>query len=251
MPNYNAHIGIAKEAASLLGHPILVVHMGSYLLGSTAPDMRIITGGVREEYHFAPLGFEELGAGVQGLFSGQPHLAVASNLQEPAQAFLAGYISHIIADELWILRMYRPFFGNREVFSDTVLSNLMDRALQLELDRQARERLNEMREIRPLIEKARNGIDVGFIPQQTISLWRNWLLMAIDKRFDWTRLYFMARRFSSSTDEATTLRICEEFLESAPRGLERIYEGVPRERVLAYKEHTVQETIRVVESYLS
>ena len=250
MPNYNAHIEIAEKAAGRHSHPVLESNMGSFLMGSTAPDIRVITRGTREQYHFAPLEFKSLGDGVEGLFRAQPQLAAASSLQEPTQAFIAGYLTHIIADELWILTMYRPFFGNRKVFSNPALGNLMDRAVQLDLDRQAREHLNEMREVRSLIEGAGNSIDVGFIPRETISQWRNWLLGALDRRFAWERLRFMARRISSSTDEAEMLKICEEFIESVPLGMERIYQHVPEEEVSAYKEDAIRKSMRVVEDYL-
>ena len=135
MPNLTAHLGMAKDAASRLKHPIVDRHLGAFLLGSVSPDIRIITKVKRDETHFVHLDFQSAGEGLEGLFRLHPHLAQAAALTEPTRAFMVGYASHLLADELWILEMYRPFFGNREVFQDHLLGDLMDRALQLELDR--------------------------------------------------------------------------------------------------------------------
>ena len=96
-----------------------------------SPDIRIITRGKRDDTHFVPLDFEREGDGIEGLFHSHPNLAQASDLNEPTKAFIVGFASHLFTDELWILNLYRPYFGNREVFEDKLRGNLMDRALQL------------------------------------------------------------------------------------------------------------------------
>ena len=55
---------MAYHAAQLVDAPVLSKNMGCYLLGSTAPDVRVITRKGREPYHFAPLDFDEVGAGI-------------------------------------------------------------------------------------------------------------------------------------------------------------------------------------------
>ena len=121
MPNFSAHLGMAKDAASRLDHPTLNNNMGAFLLGSVSPDIRIITRGKRDETHFVPLDFEREGDGIEGLFHSHPNLAQASDLNEPTKAFIVGFASHLFTDELWILNLYRPYFGNREVFEDKLL----------------------------------------------------------------------------------------------------------------------------------
>ena len=121
LPNLPAHIDLANRAASRLGHPTLDGNLGYFLHGSTSPDIRVITRGRREEYHFAPLDFQDVGTGVKGMFDSHPQLGSSADHDGPTQAFVAGYITHLIADETWIVSMYRPFFGNPMVFEDRVL----------------------------------------------------------------------------------------------------------------------------------
>ncbi|MFQ5860967.1 MAG: zinc dependent phospholipase C family protein, partial [Dehalococcoidia bacterium] len=138
MPNLLAHIHIGLQAVERLSFPFLERNLGSLLLGCTSPDIRIITKGKRDETHFAPLNIQRVGEGVENLLRRYPRLRDARSLSEPTRAFLAGYISHLVADEVWVLEIYRPYFANPDPFSNRAQANLWDRALQLELDRQAR-----------------------------------------------------------------------------------------------------------------
>ena len=55
MPNLATHIALAQQAAGRLQHPTIEANVGHFLLGSTTPDVRAISRGSREDYHFAPL----------------------------------------------------------------------------------------------------------------------------------------------------------------------------------------------------
>ena len=247
MPNLQAHIGLAHRAAQSLDHPLLNSHMGYFLLGSTSPDVRVITRGRREEYHFAPLDFEAIGTGVRSMFETHPELQAPSDRDAPTQAFIAGYITHLITDETWIVSMFRPFFGNPDCFEDEVVGKVMDRALQLELDRQA---WGTMDATRAMLEAATDGINVGFIPAQTLADWREWVLSSCKSGFSWERLRFMARRIAAGDETHPAHREAEEFLQAIPESLERLYQVVPRQEIAEFKDNTVEALVQAVGDYL-
>ena len=247
MPNLPAHIMLASRAAERLQHPAIDAHMGYFLLGSTSPDVRVITRRPREEYHFASLDFESVGTGVAGLFGAHPELGSASEQTAPMAAFIAGYITHLMADEVWIFDIYRPFFGNRQVFEDGHFGDVMDRALQIELDRQSWVAAEATRRD---IESSIDGLDVGFIPTETLREWQQWVLGVFDRGFSWERLKFMARRISRGDETHPAHGLTRDFLESVPSGLERLYEAVPRESLFDYQDRAVDELVRTVGDYL-
>ena len=72
MPNLPAHIELAAMVAERLGPSALDGNLGYFLLGSTSPDIRAITKADRQDYHFAPLSFESIGAGVDGCWPPTP-----------------------------------------------------------------------------------------------------------------------------------------------------------------------------------
>ena len=221
--------------------------MGYFLLGSTCPDIRAITRKRREDYHFAPLDFDTVGAGVQGLFNKHPRLQASSAYNGRTRAFVAGYITHLIADETWIVDMYRPFFGNAAVFADGVTGQVMDRALQLELDRQAWHTVDATR---ALLEKATSTIDVDFIPDKALADWREWVLTFPERGFSWDRLRFMARRVAAGDENHPAHEVANRFVQAMPESLESLFELVPRGNLADFNERTVEVLIDPLGDYL-
>ncbi len=248
MPNLPAHMDLAKQVSQRLDCDVVEANMGCYLLGSTSPDIRIITRRRREEYHFTTLDFEDVGAGVQGLFEAHPGLQSADGHSGPTQAFVAGYITHLIADETWISRMFRPFFGNRDVFEDETYGLVLDRAMQLELDRQSWDIADSLKSS---LAASTSDIDIGFIESQQLSEWGQWIISFIDKGFTWERLRSMARRIASGDETHSAFRIVDEFVSDVPQGMERLEGLVPFDNLDEYKRQTLDGLVDAVGNYLS
>ena len=253
MPNLSAHLGMAKNAASRLKHPTIDMHMGAFLLGSVSPDIRAMTKSDRYDTHFVDLNFEKEGEGLNVLFHTHPDLKQASGLTEATRAFIVGYASHLLADELWILELYRPYFGNREIFKDPIRGDIMDRALQLELDRREQVSLGGLETLRSFMVDAEKDVEVGFISSSDMHAWREWIEGTLDWGFNWDRLNFMARRLASRSNNISEDHIkviVEEFLYSVPRGLDSIYQVIPIERFEAFRERSISDLLEFAQEYL-
>ena len=248
MPNLPTHIDLAHQAAVRLGHPTVDSNIGYYLLGSTTPDMRAMTRRTREEYHFAPLDFEAVGAGVEGLFAAHPHLLPDSESVGATRAFVAGYMTHLVLDEAWIVEMFRPCFGNLDVFHDDVDGKVMDRALQLELDRLSHK---AVKSAVPLLAAATNSVDVGFISSETLNDWQRWVVEFVQRDFTWERLRFMARRIAAGDDSHPAHQVADDFLRAMPSSLERLFEYVPPDDLSRFRERVVETLADTVGDYLS
>ena len=247
MPNLAAHIHLARQAAHRLGDPLLDSHMGYYLLGSTSPDIRVITRRRREEYHFAPLDFDRPGTGVDGMFKARPELRAASDHDGPTRAFVAGYITHLTVDETWITRMFRPYFGDRSVFDDETEGHVMDRALQLELDRQSWAAVDSTL---TLLSSATGRVGTGLIPQETLDQWREWVTGHLEGGFSWERLRFMARRISAGDETHRAHKLADEFLSEMPDSLDGLHDVVPRSDLDSFKSCAIDTLTRAVGEYL-
>ena len=248
MPNLPAHIELARRAAERLGHPELDSFVGYFLLGSTSPDVRAITKGRREDYHFASLDFEAVGAGTNGLFNAHPHLLSPTKSHWPTRAFVAGYITHLILDEVWIVEIYRPYFSNPAAFKDEAHGQVMDRALQLELDHMSQE---NARDAVRLLAQATDQVDVGFISTETLAQWHRFVLGFMDREFTWERLRFMARRIAGGDDAHPAHRIADEFIRDVPGSLERLYAHVARDELVSFEGRCVNLLTEAVGEYLS
>ena len=247
MPNLPAHISLAMQTADVLQHPNLEAHLGYYLLGSTSPDIRVITRQSRELYHFTDLEFQHVGTGVAGMFAAHPELRDIGGLDGPTRAFVAGYITHLLADETYIFHLFRPYFGNRDVFEDATTGRLLDRALQLDLDREVWQRVGRWLEN---IEFAPERVHVDFLELGSLSKWRDWVFEVVNRGFTWDRLRFMARRIAAGDEEHPAIELVDEFLDRIPESLERIYDAVPREKVDDFKTRAVDSLVNAVGEYL-
>ena len=248
MPNLAAHIDLAQESAERLREPVVLEHLGHFLLGSTSPDIRAITKRSREEYHFAPLDFDRVGAGVRGLFEAHPCLRNGAGHGGPTRAFVAGYITHLVADEVWITDMYRPHFGNRAVFADEAAANVMDRAMQMEMDRRSWPALESARST---MAGAAEGVDVGFIDQPTLEKWLDWVFTVADRGFSWDRLRFMANRVARGDASHPAHAAAERFLDGMPGSLDTLYARVPAEKIDLYRRCTVDALVDEVGRFLA
>lgn len=247
MPNIVGHLGLALEALRRWPEPLLLDHRGAYLLGSSAPDIRAMTKQARGDTHFAPLDAPDPLAGVEGLFRAHPHLRNPDRLTPPTRAFLVGYLSHLILDQVWVVQVYRPYFGNPEVYDDSVEGNIADRALQLALDREV---AGEVEALRPVLEGAEREVEVGFIPSETLARWREWVQEMVERKFTWERLRFMARRQYGDNRPDVADRV-DRFLADVPAGLERIYERVPRDALLRFREEGLDLFLKTARGYLA
>ncbi len=250
MPNPMFHIGLALDSRASLSHPVIENNLGSYLLGSCSPDIRIITHGDRGDTHFVPLDNQVLGTGTKNLFKAYPVLADASSLSERTQAFLAGYISHLMADEAWIIRMYRPYFTSGGPFKDQVEANVMDRAAQLSMDQEALDKHNGMRDVTGLLGDAHEGVEVSFLEKETLADWRDWVGAATQREFNWERLRGLSTRRQDPDEEERARQFAEQFLDSLPDSLDRLHDRIPIEALHSYKDAVIQEWASVVEDYL-
>lgn len=234
--------------ADQLAHPELQEHAGSFLMGSTAPDIRVITRQTRERYHFAGLDFDDVGAGVKGMFAAHPRLRELNARQGATRAFVAGYITHLMVDESYIIGVYRAFFADRGLIQDAMRANMLDRALQLDMDRQVWERASKAL---AAAEFDPEEVDIGFLDAETLGQWRDWVFNVVDRGFTWDRLRFMARRIAAGDDVRAAERFVDEFIDGMPASLDQVYALVPRTTVDAFRTDAVRHLVAAVGEYLS
>jgi hypothetical protein len=164
---------VARELASGLSAPEIEADRGAYYLGATTPDIRVLTRWDRERTHFFDLHCFDAQDGVHRLFDQEPGLRDAHAVDAATAAFVAGYISHLILDEEYITQIYRQYFGKGGTLGDEVLADVMDRLLQLHMDREEREDAEATTEIRDALARTAVEVAVDFIAHDTLVEWRD------------------------------------------------------------------------------
>lgn len=251
MPNLPMHIYLCQQVATELDWGYAHDHPGAAYLGSTTPDIRAMTKWDRARTHFSDLSVREIGAGVRRMFELHPHLAGADNgLTPPTRAFLLGYVSHLVADEVWITTMFRPHFaaGNRITDTD-IEAHIWDRALQLDMDNAVLSDNGGLSAQNDAIAALEQMPALGFLQDELIDEWRGWVARLLGWDFTWERLKRALNRMYRDDDEVQ--QVVDGFLANMPRSLERVYERVPRALIDDYRRRVIDETKVQAREFLS
>jgi len=209
-------------------------HLSLYLLGATSPDIRVITKKDRSTYHFVTLDFEEVGDGLQNLIN-KGRAMDSARLPAPSRAFMAGYVTHLMLDETWITNMFRPYFSTAGVFSDLNVGLIMDRALQLELDRRFWESVNPYLDS---ISMCDIDIDIEFLQKDPIYQWRDWVVTSLEREFSWDRLRFMAKRISRGVLDHPVHGLADKFVVDPNLALQELFEQLPEGVIEAFSDQS-------------
>jgi hypothetical protein len=249
MPGLLSHIDLAIEAASAVDKSVINRNFGPFILGCCAPDIRIITHGLREDTHFAPITNRVVGTGMKNLLKAQPGLANLASLSGATQAFMAGYFFHLVTDEAWIAQVYLPYFDDRHLFGDEVVANICDRAVQLEMDRQALLKHGGLKSIRNQLTNAHVDVEVGFLSMRVLADWSDWVIGYTQQEFTWDRLKRLAKR-QYPKDDTAAQKVADDFLSNMPYSLKRVYDLVPKKVLQSYRAGTVESWTKMVQEYL-
>ena len=249
MPNLPMHIYIAQQTAQELDWGFVHDHLGSCFLGSTAPDIRAMTKWERERTHFAPLSLEKIGTGTRRMFDLYPQLADRHSLTPASRAFVLGYVSHLAADETWITTMFRPHFSKESnLAGNDVEAQIWDRALQLEMDRQVLPEMADLTSEGRAVDSGEEGVEIDFLDAEVLAEWRQWVARFMGWQFDWQRLKRALNRMYRDNDDVQAM--VDQFLAGMPDSLEAVYTKIPREKLAAYRERALQQTLLQVREYL-
>jgi len=249
MPSLALHTIIAKEVADRLRHRVLEEERGNLYLGSTAPDIHVITRWERRRTHFFDLSNLDEQSGMAGLFERYPRLREPSDLSAGTAAFVAGYVTHLVVDELWINTIYRPFFGERSPLSGDVRANIMDRALQFSLDRQKRIDGELMAHVLNEIARSDLAFEIELVDGETLGRWKDIILDVVNHPPDWERFRYIASRHLRAAGIESPEQF-QEFVRSLPDLVDETLRYLGEKRVRRFMESSREESEKAVKEYL-
>ena len=246
MPNIPTHIKLALDVYPNLGRFLDPHLLGPFLLGATSPDIRAITKTQRSDTHFASLESKNMTEGVKNLLDTYPELTNSNKVSHATKAFIAGYICHLIADQTWVIEIYRPYFGNRTLFSDPAAANVYDRAVQLMLDNECQTSVSSASDN---LEGSEFGVELPFITKNTLMEWRIWVMKFCKTEFTWDRLRFMARR-QDPANHAAAGKIADHFIENVSLDFQLITQRLPWCKIVKYHQLVVDKATELAQEYL-
>ena len=249
MPHLAFHMSVARELAGILNSAAIDGERGAYYLGSTGPDMHVLLREDRVSSHHFDLECVENQNCVEAFFRAHGELKDTAGLDGVTTAFVAGYLTHLVLDELWVTEIYRPFFGRESALGGNAQANLLDRVLQYDMDLQRRRDRAAMEEIRNSLVAGSLLLGLGFLNEAALSPWRGITVDLVSQPPTWERFLWTSGRFLKAAG-VTTEREAEAFMKTLPRLLTEIRGHVSDARLEGFLEQTRALSLRVLKEYL-
>ncbi len=249
LPPLVSHMVVARRTAGLIDSHVLDATSGDFLLGATTPDIRVLTRWDRARTHFFDLHNDEHQDSVQAFFAAHPHLRDAERVTQSTRAWVCGFITHIVMDEIYITEIYRPHFGPNSPLGGGERANLFDRILQYELDRREREDPQGMADLRQQLFASAIDIDTGFIDRETLEKWRDVSASVTEHAPDWERFTYIASRHlkRAGIESESDYR---DFLGQVPEMLDETIRSVGMAQVEGFFERVAERTLPILREYL-
>lgn len=250
MPPITLHMVLARHIADDLGVGDLLDHPGAYLLGSTSPDIRVLTRQDRYSTHFFDLDVDTHQDSVRAFFERHGRLADPAAVSAPTRAWVAGYLGHLVMDERYITGVYRPFFAAHETLGGQMRANVMDRLLQFDLDRVHGSDPELKRAMAEALGGTIEGIACGFIDNETMDRWRQVSFDVSQRSMDWDRMRGMIANHLriAGLEEGETL---SEFLGSLPELLDETIAHVTSAEIDGFVQSAIEQARDAVKRYLA
>lgn len=249
MPPLSLHTSFARRIAERLRIAVLDDERGNLYLGSTAPDIRVITRWERTRTHFFDLNNFEHQDAVADFFRIHPSLADAAAVSPPTCAFIAGYVSHLVMDANWIDHIYRPFFGRDSELGGDLRANILDRAMQFSLDSDTRDDDELMADVVAAVARCDLELEIDFIDKESLRKWHQVVSDFAQTQPDWDRFRSRIRRHLADTgsdveDEGEDLAL------SLPELVDETLRYLSRDRLDEWMDESLEESVAAVREYL-
>lgn len=176
MPTPFTHLAAASE---ILAHPglppeasaPLLAQLPAFLLGNTAPDVQTLSGQPREATHFFSVPLRDATPAALHMLARYPDLARRSALPPAQSAFLAGYLAHLIFDQLWIRDVFEPYFGELPTWGSFRERLYLHNALRASWDAEDLARLAPS--VAANLQAAEPAGWLPFVDDRHLSAWRD------------------------------------------------------------------------------
>ena len=228
---------------------LLTQQRGPFLLGHTAPDVQTVSGQRRDETHFYSIPRTSDRPAHEALFAAHPALARAELLPPAQAAFVAGYIAHLLLDELWLDDVFLHYFWQdvgthrTEPWAEVLRERIFPHnVLRTWMDRQDQQRLNGS--VVTVLQGTEPQGWLPFVSDEHLRLWRDWLVGQIGPGGSVQTAEVFAQRMGVPVAEV------EAVLRSPQQMEERVFRHIPRAALRSFHDTGYARSVALVDWYI-
>lgn len=222
---------------------LLASMRSAFLFGNTAPDVQTVSGQSREATHFFRVPLESDRPAHEAMFRAHPQLGLARRLPPAQAAFLAGYISHLLLDVMWVRDIFTPVFGPEAGWGSFSQRLFLHNVLRAWCDRRDQARL--IADAGPALAATRPHTWLPFVEDRYLHRWRDVLVVQFEPGATIRTVEVFAERGRVSPEAF------ERILDSEDRMDEMIFCHVPRNAVEDFYARGVAVSCEIIASYLN
>ncbi len=215
---------------------------GAFLFGHIAPDVQVVSRQPRETTHFFAVPPTNHHLAYERMLAAHPLLARPSTLPAAQAAFLAGYMAHLLLDELWVREIFSPVFGPEQGWGDWRERLLLHNVLRTWLARRDLPRLRDG--IGALLRQAQPDGWLPFVTDDDLCRWRDQIADQFEPDTTIRTVEVFAGRARISDAEFLALLEPDVLRE-------RIFSRVPLAALDAFQERAVARSHDLTVRYLS
>lgn len=238
-----AHAALAHPDLSEAARAHLTAHLGPFLLGNTAPDVQTVSGQPREATHFFDLPTAAPIPAWEPLFAAYPHLADAAALDPAHAAFLAGYLAHLLLDQLWIIHILVPYFYNDPTWPSRDDRRLWHNVLRAYLDAQCLPTL-----IGPTGAHLASATPHHWLPftaDEHLTTWRDFIANQLQPGQPSQTVAVLAERIGADPARFAAALADQAALQA------NLFGRYPLATHAQYRQHALTLTLRTLNAYLA
>jgi hypothetical protein len=246
MPTPFNHLAMAEDvladpALGEVARHILGNQRGAFLFGNTAPDVQVVSGQSREATHFFNIPRTDDTPGQVTMFRQYPELADPETMTGSKAAFLAGYLCHLTLDELWLDRIFGPYFIQIEAWGDFRRRLMLHNVLRTHLDRLDLARLPENTERH--MRQAVPDTWLPFTADPYLLRWRDEIADQLLPGASSRTVEVFAKRMRMPPEEL------EAYLEPGFMA-DTIFRYLPEIQLQAFQDKGRERSVQVINDYL-
>ncbi len=179
MPTPIQHLVLAQRLLEEPSLPATVrerlrAQRGAFLFGNTAPDVQTVSGQLREATHFFVIPWTRVPKPHLAMFELYPYLGFPHKRPADQAAFIAGYISHLWLDVLWIRDIYLDNFGPNARWASLRERHVYHNILRAWCDQHDQAQLPETIDVD--LGRARPSEWLPFTADRYLAQWRDGLI---------------------------------------------------------------------------
>jgi hypothetical protein len=215
----------------------------AFCFGNVAPDAQTITGQPREATHFFNVPMTDPTPAWHFMFAQYPGLAQANALPPSQAAFIAGYLCHLTLDQLWIIHIFDPIFGETANWANFRERLFLHNVLRIHLDRLDVPKL--LTQMGLTLKGAQPQAWLPFLTDDALCQWRDFVAdQLVEGALSQTVDVFAARMRLPRSD-------FESLLQSPADMDARIFTRLSQAALAEYRARGLARCLRVATAYIS